>query len=417
MQIDNLILSNQAVNDFDLTLYDSRLSKDNLLDPIKTSSGIYLDVTQYAYGWNRKIRRIGGMWEGSFNLSTNPPAGIQPIDRAIALEIFYSKLGLHVEERVPNEGDTPTFEGYIHDVYLSTANSQRIRSYDELANRLIVVDGSCNVTDVIENEQSILRYGAIEKIVDVSQLSTTGTNITDYLTQLLRSTSWVRPNFVGRIASTSDITLQIRIRGYIFTSAFRYYINSFVDTPVSTVVNDIFTSLDYLVPGIINTNSLLITNDYCDNAMKILTMLTELGSLNNPLWVLSLNNYNRLNYDELDISKPQYYITFDGRWTNTQNSDVAVNARRITPGIVEDTMFPVFKDEPNSVFLKSNVFLAEQIGVRPNGSPEWSTNDIFDEVEDIHILSEAKQAFNTESFDLDGIEGGLNGLPNSFIGV
>lgn len=413
----NTPLQNQAVN-FDLTLFDSLLSRENLLDPVKQTSNAYLDILPYAYGWNRKIRRLGGFWEGVFNMSTNPPVGYQPIDRETALEIFYSKLGLHLEEREAGEGNLPTWQGYIHEIYLSTANSQRVRSYDTLANRLLIVDSSnCTIIDTLDNEESILRYGLIEKIVDVSKLSDTGTNISDYLNQQLKTCSWAYPNFVSRIASTADITLQIRVRGYIFTSAFKYFIQSFIDTPIIDAVTAIINNSDYLTLNDLEDNQLLITNDYCENGLKALIDLVNLGSVNNPLWTINAYNDRGINYNQLDPTTPTYYINLDGTWADRQGGNIAVNPRRLQPAIVEDTFYPILNDEPNNLFTKSNVFLAEQISVRPDNTPEYTTNSLFDEVEDIHVISEAKQAFKGKSFSLEGVKYGLNGFSDYFTGA
>lgn len=406
-------LYNQTVN-YDLTLYNSHLSRASLTAPFTGATGAFLDIRLSGYGYSRKTRLKGGFWEAVVNLSTHPPDGIEPVEADKLIEIFYSKLGLHLEESVIGVGNSSTWVGYLHEAYLSTANSQMVTTYDNLANKLIVVDGSCNVLDTVQNDESILQYGVVEKLVDVSKLSDTGLNISTYLNTQLRNTAWVNPEYVGRIAPTQVLTLQLRFRGYMFTSGFKYFINSYVDTPASTVLADVVNNSDYLTVNDVETNNLLITNDYCENGFKALLDLVEGGSLTNPIWGLEVTPEKGVNFRAVDTTTPKYFINLNGTWVDKVGNDIGISPRLVTPAVIEDTFYPVPINEPNSIYPKANIYLANQVGVRANGTLEWSTEDFYEELTHLHILTEAKEAYNN---NLPDSFIGLNGKPEDFIGA
>lgn len=378
-------------NEYSLVIKESILSRDELTDPVKVDSAVLADVSLMAFDWNRFTVRKGGFWEGSFILSTDPPEGVLPTSRDLILELFYEKLGAHVQELGIAEDNDPSWEGYIHEMTLAASNTVRIRTYDDLANSLLVVNNG-GIVGTLQDNDSILRFGEVQKIVDAKRIANVGSNILNYLQAYLGNHAWGKPQFLTTIEPTEELTLEITVRGYIQTAAFKYLITTYTNANWNTVLNTVFGACDYLELLRTERNGTLITAEYEDNLLAIILELLGMGTPPKPFWKGICSVKRKVTVEPVFTAVPDYYIGSNGQWTDSPGNDIKIAARQVLPGVVEDTFFPFKSLETANTFGFTNTFYASRVGVDAEGKLQFSTENAYAEIEHVRLVYSAKRS-------------------------
>lgn len=368
-------------NDYTLVIKESILARTLLTDPFAADSALLADITRRAYGWERFSVRKGGFWEGSFTLSTAPPEGYEPTSPDLIGLIFYEKLGAHIQELSVGEGNLPTWEGYVHEMTLAASNTVRVRSYDSLANKLIVVNGTTVITTRSDNE-SILKYGEVQRIEKADMIDQTLSNLEDHLDGILEESATGKPEFLTTIQPTAVITLEVTVRGYIHTAAFKYLIASYNNQLWASVLSFTMLECDYLTLDRIDLNLTRITGDYADNCLKILISLASMGVPLTPFWRLFCLGGRKVSLEGVNTLEPDYYLAANGDWTDKPGNALNLAPRSVLPGMVEDTFFPFKASETVN---STNTFYVSRIGVDESGTLLPSTENPFEEIEQVKV--------------------------------
>lgn len=409
-----------------LHLFESLLSRTNLTDPFPTSGGAHrLNVEEYAEDWSRSIVRNGGFWQGKFTLSTEERDDADPLDGSEIEDLFYNGLGLHLEEE---DAGSVSWEGYVHEVYLSTGNSQMMRSYSDIYNHLTAVDSDGNTLAVAENIESQLRYGKICKEVKVNTNKCFDTPVTiqDQLNNLLAKTAWPYVKHVSRISATSESKLEMRVCGYAHTLAWQPacvdikkvfgttidtqklidYITAWGDSilfnpaPLLGGAIEIIDLIEYLVGqspyisiGHLETSNQFINGEYCGTPLSIFDELIELGGLTPsgalaPYWRWYVGIGRLLYWERIDTETPEYLLQGAGEWSALDGG--IVSPWRMWPAVVEDMAFPTATAEAGSVFPRSTMFYVDEVTTTnrqgtPDGETSWRSEKL-EEANKIQII-------------------------------
>lgn len=408
-----------------LHLFESLLSRANLTDPFPTSGAHRLNVEEYTEDWSRSIVRNGGFWQGKFTLSTEDRDDADPLDKSEIEDLFYNGLGLHLEEE---DAGSVSWEGYVHEVYLSTGNSQMMRSYNDINNHLTAVDNDGNILAISENIDSQLRYGKICKEIKVktNKCFDSTSTIQEQLDNLLAKTAYPYTKHVSRIAATTESKLEVRVCGYAHTLAWQPacleikdvfgttidtqrlidYIaewrdsNLFNPAPLLGSAIELTDLVRYLVEnsphiseGNIEVSNQLINGEYCDTALSIFDDLIELGGLSPtgslaPYWRWYVGIGRYLYWERINTETPEYLIQGTGEWSASDGS--VISPWRMWPATVDDMAFPTTTAEQGSVFPRSTMFYVDEVTVTqrngtPDGSPSWRSEKL-EEADKIQIV-------------------------------
>lgn len=391
-----------------LKLSSSLLSRPSLDAPFNTPAH-YMNLTPYVGDWKRSIQRQGGFWDASFSMHTDAGDDLADADPNTLKYLFYNALGWHVQESAGG------WEGYISEIYMSTGNSQRVRSYNDLYNRIIARNSDKEIVTSLENEASILRYGLIEKEITI-------TNVTNKTAQqqaqnLLNCISWPHSKPAKRIDPTDEISLEFRVNGYIHTASWRLmsfnlldkynktmdcneqkaYIDQFcgrigfdpeilmaISAPHQWIIEYILDNYcDYLRPGVVKHNGLYERGQLKGAPLKIMLDLAEKGGAfvegdYRPFWRLYCDANREVHFDYIDASQPRYYLDDQGDFYDTNWNPVS--DWLVRPAVMEDTAFPMAASLPGCVFPRETMFYSDKVDLGADNDWEsdvsWNTVDL-----------------------------------------
>ncbi len=394
---------------YSLVLGESILSRNNINDPFERIRPITHDLTNRALDWQRSIVRDGGYWRGSFTLEAQRRSQ-DHLEREwaqIIVDAFYNWLGSHVEEEyLGGAGNSQTWRGFVYSVTMSAGNSTRRRSYEKIVNRVIIrgqaPEGS-DIKPVLANEEdidSILRYGLIETEIDfVGDLEepNAAAMAVQQAKNHLKKYSTPPIDFVTRVNLPNTIRLEVEVVGYVHTAGWRMLFDyEGNDRDYGSITRDLLTNYcDYLsvTPNSILNFGMSTENTFdAETPWEVINKFVEagaapIGNTERPLITYWVNDDGEVFMEAVDLTQPDYFIMDGGQWKTRLNEPTTIQARKMRPGVVEDTAFPASSPTVTNLFPRETMGYVYEIRVDSDGKPNWRGESIH-EAEMVQVLEE-----------------------------
>lgn len=342
-----------------------------LYSPIPQGEVFIADITDIVVSWSRSVQLQGGFGQGAISI-------IGPTEFVEAA--FSNWMGAKVEER---QGDL-TWEGMIFEMELAINGVRRRRSFEQMYNAVDVSytsGGVPSTTGWIIDQQSINLYGRRENKLSLSGDVPTAT-ATAYANRYLNQYSRPFPRPVSYSREQGTSSLDIRVTGFVYTANWKYTtVTLGAPSTASAVITSIInTDLEFLLKGMINTNTLTInTLDANQRAWDSIQSIVKLGdSVGDAPWRVWVNPDRFMSYEKVADS-PRYFLR-GGRVLDNVAAQYETAPRFARPGIARDADYPFATQFPTGFPSRSSDILVDEVSVGNDGKLSLTTRE-FDNIE------------------------------------
>ncbi len=388
---------------YSIVLGESLFSKQKFGDPFELVRPVEHDLTNRAFNWQRSVVRDGGYWRGSFTLEAQRRSEDHEEREweRILVNGFYNWLGNHVEEEYLGGGNALTWRGFVYSITMSAGNSVRRRSYEKIANKVYIrgkPDEATGIKPILaspQDNESILRYGLIEE-----EIKLVGDDPAMALQQAnnhLKRFSTPPIDHISRINLPDTIRLEIEVVGYIHTAGWRlvFHYNKDTTSSYSAMIRNLLnTYCDFLSVENILSFGMTTGNEFdAKTPWEIINTLVEagaapIGAIERPLITYWVNEDHGVEMEAVDLTQPDYFIMDGGQWKTRLNEPLTILARKMRPGVVEDTAFPSSSPTVTNLFPRETMSYVYEVRVDSDGKPNWRGESIH-EAEMIQVLEES----------------------------
>lgn len=314
-----------------------------MYEKLLEGGGHYLHLDGLAEEWVRSTGFSVGPLIGTFKITGG--------DRTLYEDIFYNKLGAHIEE---SSGGVLTWAGFIWEIDLITFDKsewtrrgkrgKRLRrSYEWLYNKVMAkytnpISDVTGETSWYSDTRSQGRYGIREEILYLEKAQS---DAEDAAQEFLELSASAAPRLVAFEEDVDEPYLEITVSGY--APFLNFLFTGTLDNSLSTIgdwIEDIFDT-DIQSPTLIkgavegNTNAIYQAQHEDMRAWELLEDLLVLRGPSNERYYIEVSPNRVISYREW-INEP-IGLFWNGRFVDRAFRDLEENPRLIPPGIYRDT--------------------------------------------------------------------------------
>lgn len=336
--------------------------------------GAGVDEIFLSANWEQEEELPDGWTMARISWRASTPAGDAELVRR-----FNSWLGYDIEA---DENGRQVWAGKIWEMTLAAGHLTRQVSLDDIANS-ITADHSAGTLAATSNDDSIARFGTIERHLDLSDLDATAAQ--NRVDALLQVVAWPQLKVIDFSSERLATSLEIVAFSYIETGKWLTTPTASVGagTAISDAIADLLAAdFPHCAVGNITENTETVDALPAGDPLAALFGLVKLGGVADadgirPRYRLVLTEFNTVNYEEISQT-PVAYLLENGLYQN-QTGGLAYTAFNAPLGVIRDEYNPIGGALHLSWLLDSrDVLITRKHTKQGDELPGYGSGDIAD---------------------------------------
>lgn len=336
--------------------------------------GAGVDEIFLSANWEQEEELPDGWTMARISWRASTPAGDAELVRR-----FNSWLGYDIEA---DENGRQVWAGKIWEMTLAAGHLTRQVSLDDIANS-ITADHSAGTLAATFNDDSIARFGTIERHLDLSDLDATAAqNRVDALLQVM---AWPQLKVVD--FSSEQLATSLEIVAFSYLETGKWLTTPTASVGAGTAISDAIADLlaadfPHCAVGNITENTETVDALPAGDPLAALFGLVKLGGTADadgirPRYRLVLTEFNTVNYEEISQT-PVAYLLENGLYQN-QTGGLAYTAFNAPLGVIRDEYNPIGGALHLSWLLDSrDVLVTRKHTKQGDELPGYGSGDIAD---------------------------------------